>query len=109
MKKMRYKTTLIEVIGEIEGLIWMPETECTKEFHEKFSHNEHEPFKVHWTGLRDALLRITNDGDFQNAGIAQGCIKVTRTREDGKAQRVRYWELRGNAGNEDLFVEGYSI
>ena len=64
------KTLLrIKLYGAIIGPIW-DGSECFKEFYEGFA-PDHQPFSEQWTNLRDALLHITNGGDFQHAEICE--------------------------------------
>jgi hypothetical protein len=62
------------------------------------------------TCLRDALLHITNDGDFQSSAITWAMLSVshfggepygTRT----ASIRTRVWKLRGKGHNADCFAE----
>ena len=72
---MRTKITLY---GEIAGNIWMPAIECTKAFHLELTRIPRTssirtypgiaPRSMEITCLRDALLHLTNDGDFQSCG-----------------------------------------
>jgi hypothetical protein len=73
---MRTKITLY---GEIAGIIWMPAVECSKEFHLELvriprtsttrTYPGIAPRSMQVTCLRDALLHLTNDGDFQSCSI----------------------------------------
>jgi len=73
---MRKRITLY---GEIAGNIWMPAVECTKEFRLELiriprnsttrTYPGIAPRSMEITCLRDALLHITNDGDFQSCSI----------------------------------------
>ena len=66
----------IEIYGTIRGTIWMPAIECTKEVHCKFTPKQ-QPFTREWTGIRDALLHLTNDGDFQSCMLEDVSLRVT--------------------------------
>ena len=109
----------ITLYGEIAGNIWMPAVECTKEFRLELNripcnsatrtYPGIAPRSMEITCLRDALLHITNDGDFQSCSIAWGVLEIshyfgndgTRTAEI----RNRVWELRGKGQDADCFVE----
>ena len=81
----------IKISGEVIGKIWMPSIECSKEFNVTFT-PDNLPFTSQWTGLRDAVLHITNDGDFQSCRINWASVKVTWF--DGRDYIVRYTELK---------------
>jgi hypothetical protein len=114
---MRTKITLY---GEIAGSIWMPAVECTKEFHlelvriPRASHIRTYPGimprSMEITCLRDALLHITNDGDFRSSSIAWARLEVSHTFGGDTAGtrtvqvRTRTWELRGQDENADCFA-----
>jgi hypothetical protein len=113
---MRTKITLY---GEVAGIIWMPAVECTKVFHLeliRISRNSKTrtypgvaPRSMEITCLRDALLHITNDGDFQSCAITWARLEVSRYFGDephGSATtriRTRVWELRGTGHDADCF------
>ena len=112
--------TKIMLYGEIAGNIWMPAVECSKEFHLELTRIPRTsntraypgiaPRSMEITCLRDALLRLTNDGDFQSCAIAWARLEVrhyfggdtagTRTVKT----RTRVWELRGRDQNADCFA-----
>ena len=114
---MRTKITLY---GEIAGSIWMPAVECTKEFHLELvriprtsrirTYPGIMPRSMEITCLRDALLRLTNDGDFQSCAIHWARLEVSHTfvnemRGTGTIKvRTRIWELRGQGENADCFA-----
>jgi hypothetical protein len=52
--------------------------------------------------LREALLRVTNSGDFQQCGIDWAVLEVTHRK--GSKRIVRQWELRGRGYNADCFA-----
>ena len=54
--------------GTLIGRGWWPQQLLTKEFQVKFS-AQPRPFTRDWEGLREALLHLTNDGDFQSSMI----------------------------------------
>lgn len=115
---MRTKITLY---GELAGTIWMPAVECTKAFRLELiriprnsktrTYPGIAPRSMEITCLRDVLLYLTNDGDFQSCAIAWARLEVshhfggenngTRTTEI----RTRVWELRGQGQDVDCFVE----
>ena len=68
----------ITISGFLVGPIWWPSgSECFKPFRHDVADKESR-----WSDkgtLRDHILAITQDGDFQNCAIAQGEIVATRT------------------------------
>lgn len=58
--------------------------------------------------LRDMVLRVTNDGDFQDANISWGFLRIEMTREHvsghGKFTRTREFDLRKFASIDDCIV-----
>ena len=96
-----YKTTRITISDILRGYIWMPNTECTKNVSEEYAH-ESAPFRLEWDGLRDALVRLTNDGDFRSCALDECWLTVTRTNALG-ARRVRTWNVRPEGENADCF------
>lgn len=115
---MRTKITLS---GEIVGTIWMPAVECTKEFHLELTRIPRKsstrtypgiaPRSMEITCLRDALLRLTNDGDFQFCAINWAMLEVSHylgdeTRGTRTVRvRTRVLELRGQGENADCFAQ----
>jgi hypothetical protein len=103
--------TEIRIYGEVRGTIWMPTAECTKEFDlilEKIPESESRTYpgisprsmQIHC--LRDALLYITNDGDFQSCAIDWANLEITTRR--GHKRITRTYELTGQVdGNKDCF------
>ena len=114
---MRTKITLY---GEIAGTIWMPATECHKEFHVELvriprtsttrTYPGIAPRTMEITCLRDALLHLTNDGDFQSCSITWARLEVSHYfGEESRSTRTikvrtRVWELRGQDENADCFA-----
>ena len=114
---MRTKITLY---GEIAGTIWMPAVECSKEFHLELvrvprmsstrTYPGIAPHSMEITCLRDALLHLTNDGDFQSCSINWARLEVSHYfGEDGGESRTvkahtRVWDLRGRGENADCFA-----
>jgi hypothetical protein len=93
----------IELIGEIQGEIWMPYETCAKEFHKVYTPND-RPFSRKWNGLRDALLDITNDGDFRSCSISD--IFGYAYYNQGKAQIRLPLEINPAAkAISDLFIQ----
>jgi hypothetical protein len=64
------KLTKVTLFGRVRGNIWMPRTECTKDFEQVYTPND-APFSNKWNGIRSALLRIINDGDFQSCEVSE--------------------------------------
>ena len=111
--------TTITLYGEIAGIIWMPAVECSKEFHLELTRIPRKsntrtfpgiaPRSMEITCLRDVLLHLTNDGDFQSCSINWATLEVshyfgdeTRGTRTVKV-RTRVWELRGQGQNADCF------
>jgi hypothetical protein len=93
--------TTITISGELRGKIWMPAIECTKEFKQKFS-RDNRPFSYRIDNLRDALLHITNDGDFQSCALDYAVLTVTKE-NPGHTTRTRSVVLQGRDGNADCY------
>jgi len=114
---MRTKITLY---GEIAGTIWMPAVECSKEFHLELTRIPRSsstrtypgiaPRSMEITCLRDALLHLTNDGDFQSCAITRARLEVSHTFGDESRGtrtvkvRTRVWKLRGQDQNADCYA-----
>jgi hypothetical protein len=62
------------------------------------------------TCLRDALLHLTNDGDFQSCAINWARLEVSHYFGEDTSEtqtvkvRTRVWELRGQGENADCFA-----
>src|SRR5579864_6084287 len=113
--------TKITFYGEIAGTIWMPAVECTKAFHLELTRIPRNsktrtypgiaPHSMEITCLRDALLHLTNDGDFQSCAISWAGLEVSHyfeaeIRGSGTIRtHTRVWELRGKGLNADCFRE----
>ena len=113
--------TKITFYGEIAGNIWMPAVECTKAFHLELNRIPRNsttrtypgiaPRSMEITCLRDALLHLTNDGDFQSCAITWARLEVSHyfgDETDGTRTvkiRTRVWELRGQGQDADCFAE----
>jgi hypothetical protein len=107
---MTHNTT-IRMYGELQGTIWMPAAECTKEFDVRLvriprnattrtAHSHGWPWEI--SELRDALLSLTNDGDFQSCAISWAVIEVTHHK--GNKRITRTWDVRGKGDNADCFM-----
>ena len=115
------KTKKITLYGEVAGNIWMPAVECTKTFHLELNRIPRNsttrtypgiaPRSMEITCLRDALLHLTNDGDFQSCAITWARLEVSHyfgDETDGTRTvkiRTRVWELRGQGQDADCFTE----
>ena len=109
--------TTITLYGEVAGQIWMPAVECTKDFRLELTRIPRDsttrtypgiaPRSMEITCLRDALLHLTNDGDFQSCAITWAVLEVFHQLGDGtrgtRRTRTRVWELRGSGPNADCF------
>jgi hypothetical protein len=111
----------ITLYGEVAGKIWMPAVECTKTFHLELSRiprNSNSrtypgiaPRSMEITCLRDALLHVTNDGDFRSCAITWAVLEVSHYLGDEihgtrtAKIRTRVWALRGEGQDADCFTE----
>lgn len=97
------KTTKIRIYGEVQGSIWWPiGAICKKEFDVRCSYDD-KPFSRQIECLRDVLLYITNDGDFQHCEISFAVLEITK--QKGLSKIVRDRVLQGTGENADCFVE----
>ena len=101
----------IRIYGEVRGTIWMPAAECVKEFdlelvkipesESRTAHSMGWPMQIH--KLRDALLEITNDGDFQCCAIDWAQLEISR--RQGRTQITKTYDLTGKVdGNADCYL-----
>ncbi len=106
------KLRAIYLTGVIIGNIWMPNCECEKDFRVKFTPDD-EPFSRQWgktpfgCAMRDALLHITNDGDFQSCSILFCEMEAVYgdTTPTGKYQEIRkYAQVEPCKAIIDLFA-----
>lgn len=113
--------TKITFYGEIAGNIWMPAVECSKTFHIELTRIPRSsktrmypgiaPRSMEITCLRDALLHLTNDGDFQSCSITWAMLEVCHyfgDETDGTRTvkiRTRVWELHGQGQDADCFAD----
>ncbi len=111
--------TTITIYGEVAGQIWMPAVECSKPFRLELTRIPRHsttrtypgiaPRSMEITCLRDALLHVTNDGDFQSCAITWVVLEVSHYFGDERRgahtvkTRTRVWELRGKGLNADCF------
>ena len=111
----------ITLYGEVAGNIWMPAVECSKAFRLELNRIPRNsstrtypgiaPRSMEITCLRDALLHLTNDGDFQSCAITWATLEVSHYFGDEPAVthtvriRTRVWELRGQGQDADCFAE----
>ncbi len=102
----------IRLYGEVVGAIWMPSEECRKDFSvtleriprdakTRTAYSHGWPMEI--STLRDALLHITNDGDFQSCSITWAVLEVTI--DKGNKRITRVWEMRGKGPNADCFAK----
>ena len=111
--------TRITLYGEVTGKIWMPAFECTKAFDLELTRIPRNsktrtypgvsPRSMEITCLRDALLHITNDGDFQSCAVTWAILSVSHYSESEpygnrtSVVRSRVWRLRGKGQDADCF------
>ena len=96
----------IRITGTIRGRIWSGQ-ECEKRFNYLVEDGSHYSDNKRLT-LRECLLNITNDGDFQDSEILRDCqIIVTYWTKSGK-KITRYFELNfNNEEIQDLILDDY--
>ena len=91
--------------------IWMPAIKCSKEFHLELTRIPRQsstrtcpgiaPRSMEITCLQDALLHLTNGGDFQSRAINWVTLEVSLYLGEeccgshSARVRTRVWELRG--------------
>jgi hypothetical protein len=96
-----------KVYGNITGNIWMPQTKCSKAFslicERDIVNQNRNPFAYHFESLRDILLHISNDGDFQSCDINECFLDISYT--DGNKTVTKTYDLRESIENSDLFTE----
>ncbi len=102
----------IRLYGEVSGKIWMPYETCSKSFDVQLeriprdattrtAYSHGWPMEI--STLRDALLHLTNDGDFRSCSIEWAVLEVTI--DTGNKRVTRVWEMRGKGPNEDCFIK----
>ena len=104
--------TSYNISGQIQGLIWMPCVDCTKQFNKNFTKEQNEPFKYQIENLRDALLNIINDGDFRDVVISEAFLTVEKDIFlNGKFHKSirKTKELNRSGENKDLFCKEEEI
>lgn len=101
----------VTISGTIGGSIWMPAVVCTKEF---TANNDQWPYNAYTEDgksvpatLRDMVLGITRDGDFQSCSIVDATVAFERSRVVGKRTitTVRYMDIREFPSVADCVVE----
>ena len=97
--------TKIRLTGQIAGRFWMPCARGWKDFSMTCSRGKAGPFEKEIGTLRDAMLDITNDGDFQDGEIINMTIEVIKT--NGNKRTSRWVEYQGKDENKDLISEDY--
>jgi hypothetical protein len=82
---MEPSTFEVTLYCKIAGPIWMPATTAFKDVKLTDSKSPFSDFRYSDGSrptLRDMVLKATNDGDFQNAALVEGSIKVRHHRKD---------------------------
>ena len=79
----------IEVHARVIGRFWMPAALAYKDNRAVFSVDD-RPFTRQWSGMRDALLHLANDGDFQGAALADVQLTIKRELPTGNGYGVTY-------------------
>jgi hypothetical protein len=80
-----------EIRGTIGGHIWMPAIRCTKPFHVKRDQYPFRPsdnIQGERSSLRDIILHVTNDGDFQDAQVLEASIILTAYRQSPRGDTI---------------------
>lgn len=98
----------VRFLGMLRGTIWLPPAECEKPVDFTFLADgfRHERITSidSWVNVRESLLTMTNDGDFQHCGLADDCTMILRYRTE-KGIYERYVTLdRSMAAINDLFA-----
>ena len=86
--------TFVRIDGEIHGAIWQPGYHCSKPIRARIEIKHRERFGTRddAPSVRDALLRVLDDGDFQCATFtAETSIQLER----------EWWLPSGRAINQD--------
>ena len=91
----------ITISGTLRGDIWWPRAECTKDVSAEFTPKQ-QPFSHEWTGIRDALLHLTNDGDFESCTLESVIMSVVW--RSGKDIVTRHVGLPVGKETEDLYT-----
>lgn len=93
-------TKRVTISGTIAGEIWMPGATCGKTFaasNDEYPHNAGtiDGVSVPAT-LRDMVLHVTNDGDFQSCSIIDATVTFERTERTrtGIVTRSRHMDIR---------------
>lgn len=97
----------ITIWGCISGLIWWPCDRAERSFKVVYSPPaiaRYRPFTSEWTGLRDAVCDITNDGDFRSATIDHAFIETIYVDDDG-VKKTKTKELKPGKLIEDCFTK----
>ncbi len=90
------KTVSIKIVGFLVGDIWMPKTECWKEFKYDITREQARFAPGEKLTLREHAIRATNDGDFQSCemGDAFLVIETARILKSGTVvTRSRSWPM----------------
>jgi hypothetical protein len=74
-------TISITISGYLVGSIWMPAVECFK--HVVYDATDRQARSVGKMTLRDHLLAMTNDRDFQSCNVAGGELTLTAFKGNG--------------------------
>ena len=82
----------VSITTGLVGRIWRPACICAKDTTVKIGD---KPWHYDAKTLREALLHITNDGDFQSCVAVNGVLTITHTTTRGSStvKRTRQWPL----------------
>lgn len=78
----------VTLYGTVAGRMWMPSCHAWKEFQVKLVPGGAH-FAREWHGLRDALMEIANDGDFQSCGLVDAALIATYNTGPNRTTQIR--------------------
>lgn len=103
----------MSVTGTLRGRIWMPPIESEKEFCLGIIHVHNKKYTAprEFNTLREVILEVTNDGDFQNCDIlADGVLTVVLHKSSNK-HVIRNFDLNSGlfSSIQDCLLDDYPI
>lgn len=95
------------ILGMLVGPIWIPACEACKEVVYSFVRKEADkahPFVGVRETLREAVLHVTNDRDFQSCELRNAVLKVVASRKKGTrtVSVTRYFALEKFSSVTDM-------
>ena len=104
--------TDVRITGTIAGKIWMPAATCGKQFDVRrsqypFSSYVDENGQSVRATLRDMILHVTNDGDFQSAQVIDATVTFERSTFENNRTRIerRHYDIRRFPSVADMVAE----